>query len=59
MNIIKLAISSAFVTGALTAGAFMSGIFLGSLSKNKDILNNIKKMSLKKNNAASSKSVDK
>lgn len=59
MNIIKLAISSAFVTGALTAGAFMSGILLGSLSKNKDILNNIKKMSLKKNNAASSKSVDK
>tara|TARA_B100000989_G_scaffold81377_1_gene58057 strand:+ start:11041 stop:11220 length:180 start_codon:yes stop_codon:yes gene_type:complete len=59
MSIIKLAISSAFVTGALTAGAFISGILIGSLSKNKDILSNIKKMSLKKNNAASSKNIDK
>lgn len=59
MNIIKLAISSAFVTGALTTGAFMSGILIGGLAKNKDILSNIKKMTLKKNNAASSKNIDK
>ena len=32
MNLIKFAISSAFVTGALTAGAFMSGIIIGNVN---------------------------
>ena len=35
MNLIKFAISSAFVTGALTAGAFMSGIIIGNVTKKK------------------------
>ena len=48
MNLIKFAISSAFVTGALTAGAFMSGIIIGNVTKKKDLVNNLKKMSIKK-----------
>ena len=59
MSLIKFAISSAFVTGALTAGAFMSGIIIGNITKNKDLINNLKKMSIKKNNAASTKNIDK
>ena len=58
MNLIKFAISSAFVTGALTAGAFMSGIIIGNVSKKKDLVNNFKKMSIKKNKAASTKDID-
>ena len=58
MNLIKFAISSAFVTGALTAGAFMSGIIIGNVTKKKDLVNNLKKMSIKKNKAASTKVID-
>ncbi len=59
MNLIKFAISSAFVTGALTAGAFMTGIIIGNVTKKKDLINNLKKMSIKKNDAASTKNIDK
>ena len=58
MNLIKFAISSAFVTGALTAGAIMSGIIIGNVTKKKDLVNNLKKMSIKKNKAASTKDID-
>ncbi len=58
MNIIKLAVSSAFITGALTAGAFISGAIIGNLCKKKDFLNNLKKMSIKKNKSASTKDID-
>ena len=58
MNLIKFAISSAFVTGALTAGAFMSGIIIGNVTKKKDLVNNLKKMSIKKNKEASTKDID-
>ena len=44
MTLFKLAISSAFVTGALTAGAFITGTALGYCAQKKNIVNKIKKI---------------
>ena len=42
MTLLRLAISSAFVTGALTAGAFITGTALGYCAKKKNIFNQFK-----------------
>ncbi len=55
MSILKFAIKSAFVTGALSAGAFISGVSLGVLLNKEKILNKVKKMQIKKNQSASTK----
>ncbi len=55
MKLVSFALKSAFLTGALTAGAFISGTALGLfLNKNKAI-ERFKKMQLKKNSSASTK----
>ncbi len=50
MSIIKLAMTSALITGA-----FVAGITLASIAKNENIINKIKKMTIRKNNSASMK----
>ena len=55
MTMLNFVIKSAFVTGALTAGAFLSGIAIGTLINKDKVLNKVKKMQIKKNNAASTK----
>lgn len=55
MTMINFVIKSAFVTGALTTGAFLSGIAIGVLVNKDKVMNRIKKMQIKKNNAASTK----
>ena len=42
MTLFRLAISSAFVTGALTAGAFITGTALGYCAKKQNIVNKFK-----------------
>tara|TARA_B100000989_G_scaffold288439_1_gene259146 strand:- start:677 stop:823 length:147 start_codon:yes stop_codon:yes gene_type:complete len=42
MTLLRLAISSAFITGALTAGAFITGTALGYCAQKKNILNKFK-----------------
>ena len=42
MTIFRLAISSAFVTGALAAGAFITGTALGYCAQKKNIVNKFK-----------------
>ncbi len=55
MKLVSFALKSAFLTGALTAGAFISGTAFGLfLNKNKAI-ERFKKMQLKKNSSASTK----
>ena len=55
MKLVSFALKSAFLTGALTAGAFISGTALGLfLNKNKAI-ERFKKIQLKKNSSASTK----
>ena len=44
MTLFKLAISSAFVTGALTAGAFITGTALGYCAQKKNIVNKFKQI---------------
>ena len=44
MTLFKLAISSAFLTGALTAGAFITGTALGYCAQKKNIVNKIKQI---------------
>ena len=44
MTLFKLAISSAFVTGALTAGAFITGTVLGYCTQKKNIVNKFKQI---------------
>ena len=46
MTLFKLAISSAFVTGALTAGAFITGTALGYCAQKKNIVNKFKQKKL-------------
>tara|TARA_B100000989_G_C19408368_1_gene413170 strand:+ start:556 stop:714 length:159 start_codon:yes stop_codon:yes gene_type:complete len=48
MTLFKLVLSSAFVTGALTAGAFLTGTALGFCAQKKDIVNKFKKLTIKK-----------
>ena len=55
MTMINFVIKSAFVTGALTAGAFLSGVAIGVLVNKDKVINKVKKMQIKKNNAASTK----
>ena len=43
MTLLRLVISSAFVTGALTAGAFITGTALGYCGQKKNVLNKFKK----------------
>jgi len=50
MKIIKFVISTAFLTGAFVAGATFAKI-----AKNKNIIEKIKKITIKKNLSASSK----
>ena len=55
MKLVSFALKSGFVTGALSAGAFITGTALGLfLNKNK-ALDTFKKMQLKKNKSASTK----
>ena len=51
MTLLRLAISSAFVTGALTAGAFITGTALGYCAKKKISLTNLNKKRLNNNSA--------
>ncbi len=55
MTLIKFAISSAFVTGALTAGAFLTGTLVGNCLKKAEIVPKLKKLTIKKNQSASTK----
>ena len=50
MNIIKIAIATTVLTSA-----FMAGAVMGKVLKKKNIVNKLKKMTIKKNLAASSK----
>ena len=54
MRLLPLSIKGAFLLGALTAGAFLSGTALGLIANKKDILNKFKKTQFKKNTSASS-----
>ena len=56
MKIISFAIKSAFITGALTAGAFITGAVVGSLLNKDKVIDKFKKITIKKkNNSASTK----
>ncbi len=55
MKIIGFAIKSAFLTGALTAGAFLTGMALGTVINKDKAIDKFKKMQLKKNKSASTK----
>ena len=55
MTLIKFAISSAFITGALTAGAFLTGTLVGNCLKKAEIVPKLKKLTIKKNQSASTK----
>ena len=45
---INFVIKSAFITGALTAGAFVSGVAIGVLVNKDKVINKVKKMQIKK-----------
>lgn len=55
MTLLKFFISSAFVTGALTAGAFITGALTGTCLKKNEIIPKLKKLTVKKNKDASTK----
>ncbi len=55
MKIIRFAIKSAFLTGAITAGAFITGATIGILVNKEKVINKFKKMQFKKNKSASTK----
>ena len=55
MKLINFAIKSACVTGALTAGAFITGATLGMLVNKEKVFDKFKKMQIKKNKSASTK----
>jgi len=55
MTMINFVIKSAFITGALTAGAFLSGVAIGVIVNKDKVINKVKKIQIKKNNAASTK----
>ena len=44
MSLFKIVISSAFVTGVLTAGAFITGTALGYCAQKKNIVNKFKQI---------------
>ena len=50
MKLLGFAIKSAFITGALTAGAFITGTTVGMLLKKDKIIDKFKKMQIKKKN---------
>ena len=58
MKLINFAIKSAFVTGALTAGAFITGATIGMLVNKDKVFDKFKKMQIKKNDSASTKQLD-
>ena len=47
MSLFNFAVKSAFITGALTAGAFLTGTAIGMLLKKDKIINKLKKMQIK------------
>tara|TARA_Y100000589_G_C26826053_1_gene495928 strand:+ start:129 stop:296 length:168 start_codon:yes stop_codon:yes gene_type:complete len=53
MKLIKFAIKNAFITGALTAGAFITGATIGLFVNKEKIVNKLKKSQFKKNKSAS------
>ncbi|PPR41671.1 MAG: hypothetical protein CFH30_00711 [Alphaproteobacteria bacterium MarineAlpha8_Bin1] len=55
MRLVSFAIKSAFLTGALTAGAFLTGTIIGTFVKKDKIIEKIKKAQIKKNSSASVK----
>lgn len=50
MNILKIAIASSILTST-----FLTGAIVGQILKKKDIVNKLKKLTIKKNLSASSK----
>ena len=48
MNLLNFAVKSAFITGTLTAGAFLTGTAIGMFLKKDKIINKLKKMQIKK-----------
>tara|TARA_B100000123_G_scaffold133732_1_gene98661 strand:+ start:108 stop:257 length:150 start_codon:yes stop_codon:yes gene_type:complete len=48
MTLLNFAIKSAFVTGALTAGAFLTGATIGILVNKEKFMDKVKKMQIKK-----------
>ena len=55
MKFLGFVVKSAFLTGALTAGAFITGAAIGTVLNKEKIINKIKKVQLKKNHSASTK----
>ena len=55
MKLLGFAVKSAFITGALTAGAFLTGATIGVLLNKEKALDTLKKMQIKKNKSASTK----
>tara|TARA_B100000214_G_C23735916_1_gene520989 strand:+ start:219 stop:386 length:168 start_codon:yes stop_codon:yes gene_type:complete len=53
MNIIKFAIKNAFITGALTSGAFLTGAAIGLLINKEKTIKKLKDLQFKKNKSAS------
>ena len=56
MTLIKFAISSAFITGALTAGAFLTGTLVGNCLKKAEIVPKLKNSLSKKSVCLNKKS---
>ena len=54
MRLLPFTIKGAFLLGALTTGAFISGTALGLVANKKQILSKLKKSQFKKNKSASS-----
>ena len=48
MKFLGFVVKSAFLTGALTAGAFITGAAIGTVLNKEKIINKIKKVQLKK-----------
>ena len=48
MTLLNFAIKSAFVTGALTAGAFLTGATIGMLVNKDKVMDKVKKMQIKR-----------
>ena len=55
MKLISLALKSAFITGSISTGAFITGLLIGSFVKKDAVVDKFKKMQLKKNKSASTK----
>ena len=48
MTLLNFAIKSAFITGALTAGAFLTGATIGMLVNKDKVMDKVKKMQIKR-----------